>query len=97
MSTMVYRWVQIMDGAYDEVTSILQRMRDMAVQAANGSLTGTERAYLNTEQADLLLALNSALDQATFGNVDLVTNGSTGSVTIQSGANTGDTSHASCV
>ena len=29
--------VQIMDGAYDEVTSILQRMRDMAVQAANGS------------------------------------------------------------
>ena len=82
--------VQIMDGAYDEVTSILQRMRDMAVQAANGSLSSTERAYLNTEQSQLLLALNSALDQATMGSVDLVTNGSTGTVTIQSGANTGD-------
>ena len=67
--------VQIMDGAYDEVTSILQRMRDMAVQAANGSLSSTERAYLNTEQSQLLLALNSALDQATMGGVDLVTNG----------------------
>ena len=35
--------VQIMEGTYDEVTSILQRMRDMAVQAANGSLSTAEK------------------------------------------------------
>ena len=39
--------VQIMEGAYDEVTTILQRMRDLAVQAANESLTSTERTYLD--------------------------------------------------
>ena len=39
--------VQIMEGAHDEVTTILQRMRDPAVQAANESLTSTERTYLD--------------------------------------------------
>ena len=58
--------VQIMEGTYDEVTSILQRMRDMAVQAANGSLSATEQGYLNTEHTTLVSAINSAIDQATF-------------------------------
>ena len=72
--------VQIMDGAYDEVTSILQRtLRDMAVQAANGSLSATEKGYLDTEQDKLALAINTALDQAKFANQDLAkaTNAST--------------------
>ena len=38
--------VQIAEGALDEVTTILQRMRDLAVQAANDSLSTTERGYL---------------------------------------------------
>ena len=41
--------VQIVEGALDEVTSILQRMRDLSVQAASGSLSSTERGYLDTE------------------------------------------------
>ena len=84
--------VQIMDGAYDEVTSILQRMRDMAVQAANGSLTSTEQGYLDTEQDKLAAAINTALDQAVFANKDLASTSAASSViTIQAGANTGDT------
>ena len=88
--------VQIMDGAYDEVTSILQRMRDMAVQAANGSLSGTEKVYLETEYDKLIIAIGDALDQANFASVDLTKPGSDGagssiSVTIQAGAGTGDT------
>ena len=84
--------VQIMDGALDEVTSILQRMRDMAVQAANGSLSTTEQGYIDTEQTQLAAALNSAMNQAKFSSTDLVTDsGAAVSVTIQSGAGTGDT------
>ena len=83
--------VQIVDGAYDEVTSILQRMRDMAVQAANGSLSATEKGYLETEKDKLVAAIDSALDQAKFASTDLVGDDGTGlSVSIQAGANTGD-------
>ena len=82
--------VQIMEGTYDEVTTILQRMRDMAVQAANGSLSSAEKVYLDTEHTTLVSAINSAIDQATFSNIDLATDGSTASVVIQTGANTGD-------
>ena len=38
--------LQITEGAYDEVTTILQRMRDIAVQGLNQSLTATETSYL---------------------------------------------------
>ena len=86
--------VQIVEGAYDEVTSILQRMRDLGVQAVNDSLTATERGYLQSENDRLVSALNAALDKAHFSNKDLVgTPGSAAavSVTIQTGADSGDT------
>ena len=41
--------VQIAEGTLDEVTTILQRMRDLAVQASNDSLGTTERGDLDTE------------------------------------------------
>ena len=84
--------VQIMDGAFDEVTSILQRMRDIAVQAANGSLSTTEQGYIDTEQSKLVDALNASINQATFSSKDLVTGSATAvTVSIQAGAGTGDT------
>ena len=81
--------VQIAEGAYDEVTTIVQRMRDLAVQAANGSLTTTEREYLDSEQGKLATALDNVMNQAKFGNVDLA-DGSGVSVVIQSGAEVSD-------
>ena len=82
--------VQIVEGTLDEVTSILQRMRDIGVQAANGGLTTTERAYLDTEHEKLAAALDSALDQARFNGTDLM-GSSTSTFTIQAGAGTADT------
>ena len=82
--------VQIVEGAYDEVTSVLQRMRDLAVQAANGSLSTTERNYLDSEQAKLATALDSVINQATFNGTDLV-DADGQSFTIQSGAGASDT------
>ena len=77
--------VQIVEGAYDEVTSILQRMRDLAVQANNGSLSSTEQNYLDTELNKLQTSLDSTLNSAKFNDVDLVdTDGQ--SFVIQSGA-----------
>ena len=83
--------VQITEGALDEVTSILQRMRDLSVQAANGSLSATERGYLDTEHSKLATALGTVIDQVKFNNTDLVSDTAQTSVTIQSGADAGDT------
>ena len=82
--------VQIAEGAYDEVTTIIQRMRDLAVQAANDSISSTERGYLDAEQSNLVTALDAAINQAKFGDVDLVdADGQT--FTIHSGANASET------
>jgi len=82
--------IQITEGAYSEVTSILQRMRDLAVQGASGALHATEISYLDTEQSKLADALDTVLNQAKFGNTDLIT-GSAVSKTIHAGADVADT------
>jgi flagellin len=83
--------VQIAEGAMDEATTILQRMRDLAVQAANDSLTTTERTYLDTEQSKLSTTLNAVLDQASFNGKDLIDTNAAVSLTFQVGADNGDT------
>ena len=82
--------VQITEGALDEVTTILQRMRDLAVQASNASLSSTERGYLDAEQAKLATTLGSVIDQSQFNGTDLVddTNGKV--FHIHAGADAGD-------
>ena len=83
--------VQIAEGALDEATTILQRMRDLAVQAANDSLGSVERGYLDIEHSKLASTLGSVIDQAMFNDTDLVGNSAPTSVTIQSGADATDT------
>ena len=83
--------VQITEGTLDEVTTILQRMRDLAVQASNASLSSTERGYLDSEQAKLATTLDSVLDQAKFNSIDLVSTTSNTRKEIHSGADATDT------
>lgn len=82
--------VQIAEGALDEATTILQRMRDLSVQAASGGLSATERGYLDTEHSKLASALDSALNQAKFNETDLIGTSAT-TLTLQTGANAADT------
>ena len=83
--------VQIAESAMDEATTILQRMRDLAVQAANDSLTTTERGYLDDEASKLSTTLNAVLDQATFNGKDLIDTNANVTLTFQIGADNGDT------
>ena len=82
--------VQIAEGAYSEVTNILQRMRDLAVQAANGAVTSTEQSYLDTEHSKLATALGQAIDSAKFNGTDMIADGAQTSKVIQSGADAAD-------
>lgn len=87
--------VQIAEGAYSEVTNILQRMRDLAVQAANGGLHATEKGYLDTEHEKLATALGQAIDAAQFNGTDIVSDTAQTTKVIQSGADASDTTSIS--
>ena len=65
--------IQIAEGALDEATTILQRMRDLAVQAANDSLSSTERAFLETESDKLIAAFDDVVGAAKWNGSSVFT------------------------
>ena len=66
--------VQIAEGAQDEVTTIIQRLRDLAVQGANSSPSATERGFLETEADKLLQSMEQAAGMAEFSGNELLLN-----------------------
>ena len=79
--------MQVADGGAEQISNNLQRMRELAVQAANGTLNSGDRANLQTEFAALGKEI-PRLSQATkFNNVALV-NSAASTFTFQVGAGT---------
>jgi len=79
--------VQTADGAMEEMTTALQRMRELAVQAANGSVNTTDGASLQAEYAALAAEVTRIATKTTFNDTALLT-GST--VSLQIGHKNGD-------
>ncbi|HVW30124.1 MAG TPA: flagellin [Polyangiaceae bacterium] len=76
--------VQTADGALGEVGGILGRMRELAVQSSNGSMTSTDRGYLETEFKQLQAEISRIQGAAKFNEKPLL--GTTAStVTFQIG------------
>lgn len=75
---------QSAEGALGEIHGIMGRMRELAVQSANGSLTDGDRAYLNTEFSALKDEVTRIQGSAKFNGVDLVSKTAT-AVTYQVG------------
>ena len=81
---------QTAEGALQQSTNILQRMRDLSLQSANGSNSTTERQALNQEVAQLKEELNRIADTTTFGGQKLL-NGDFGTKLFQVGAQANET------
>lgn len=86
--------IQTAEGGLNATTSILQRMRELAVQAANGTNNDTDREAIQTEIRGLIEEINQIGDTTQFNTMNLlngalVTGGSIGPLTLQVGANTG--------
>ncbi len=82
---------QTAEGALNETTSILQRMRDLTVQAGNtGSLTSDAAANIQTEIDKLGTTLDSISDKTAFNGQKLL-DGNYSGKTFQVGANAGET------
>ncbi|MBF0624273.1 MAG: flagellin FliC [Magnetococcales bacterium] len=65
--------VQVAEGALDETTNALQRIRELAVQASNGTYTSTDRTSLNQEVQQLISEINRIASQTQFNNSNLLT------------------------
>lgn len=81
---------QTAEGALQEVNNNLNRMRELAIQASNGTLTSNDRNTLDTEFQALITEIGRVAGQTTFNGVNLL-DGSTTSLDIQVGTNSGET------
>ncbi len=77
--------IQTAEGALDESTNILQRMRELAIQSANGIYNDENRATLDAEVQQLILELDRIATSTTFNGQTLL-DGSLGEVELQVGA-----------
>ncbi|BCN24771.1 flagellin [Vibrio alfacsensis] len=81
--------MQTAEGAMDEVTNIMQRMRDLSLQSSNGSNSNAERLALQEEVSALNDELNRIAETTSFGGRKLL-NGSFGQSSFQIGATSGE-------
>ncbi|WP_407331083.1 flagellin [Enterovibrio sp. 27052020O] len=80
---------QTAEGAMQESTNILQRMRDLSLQSANGANGGSERIAIQEEVAALQDELNRIAETTAFGGRRLL-NGSFGEASFQIGSDSGE-------
>jgi flagellin len=81
--------VQTGEGALNEVHSILQRVRELAVQYNNGTLSGSDRAAITAEITQLSAEVARIVATTQFNGINLLSGATP--ITFQVGANGGDT------
>ncbi|MDP6839626.1 MAG: flagellin FliC, partial [Planctomycetota bacterium] len=79
--------VQTAEGALNEVSNILSRMRELSVQAANGTMSLTDRQTTDVEFQSLLSEIDRIADSTEFNEISLL-DGSTATLDIQVGIGT---------
>ncbi|WP_022955826.1 flagellin [Perlucidibaca piscinae] len=87
---------QTAEGALGEVGSNLQRIRELAVQASNGTNTQADRDALNSEVTQLKAEIQRVAEQTNFNGNKLLDGSFTG-VSFQVGANAGETISVSSI
>jgi flagellin len=81
--------MQTAEGAMIEQSNMLQRMRELAVQSANGTVSTTQRSYLNTEFQALTSQIGNIASQTTWNGTSLMS--ATTTFSFQAGASSGQT------
>ncbi|TDY24709.1 flagellin [Paraburkholderia sp. BL6665CI2N2] len=82
--------IQTASSALSSLTSSLQRIRQLAVQASTGSLSSSDQAALQKEVSAQISEVNRIASQTTYNGTNIL-DGSAGSVSFQVGANVGQT------
>jgi flagellin len=80
--------VQTAEGSLDEVHEMLQRVRELAVQYKNGTLSSSDRTAIQSEVNQLASEIERIGQSVEFNGINLLS--SSGSITFQVGANDGE-------
>jgi len=81
--------MQTAEAALGEITNMLQRMRELAVQSATGSMSSANRKQLQAEFDQLVNEIDNVSKTTNFNNIKLL-DGSAKGVAIQTGTKQGD-------
>lgn len=81
---------QTAEGALDEVTNMLQRMRELTVQSKNGTYSDSDKTNIKSEMTALSAQIGSVLTNTEFNGTKLFATANN-NITIQAGANASDT------
>ncbi len=81
---------QTADGSLSEVTNMLQRVRELAVQSASGTYSASDRDNLQAEVTELTSQIANTLESAKFNGVALFDSTNSKTISIQVGASSSD-------
>jgi flagellin len=82
--------VQTAEGALSEASNILSRMRELAIQSANGTLSTTDRVTIGSETTQLIAELDRIAQSSQFNGISLL-DGTSTTTSIQVGINANET------
>jgi flagellin len=81
--------IQTAEGGLSQTSEALQRVRELTVQAGNGTLSAEQRGAIQAEISELQGTIDRVANTTEFNGRPLL-DGSAGSIAVQSGANAGD-------
>lgn len=87
--------VQVGEGSLDEVSNILLRMKELTEQSINGTLSNTDRGYLNSEFSSLTSEINRISDSTEFNGIQLLDGSQSSAIAIQVGIGTSSSDQVS--
>jgi len=90
----VISMAQVSEGALGEASSVLQRIRELAIQSASDVMSATERNYIQTEVSQLLAEFDRVTRDTTFNEINVL-DGSFASRTFQIGIKKGESASVS--
>jgi len=83
------------EGALQETQTLLMRLRELAVQSSNGTLTAADRGALQAEAAALEAEISRISDTTSWGGINLLDGSLSDGITFQAGTREGETIVAS--
>ena len=83
--------IQVAEGAFIEVTSMIQRLRELAVQSSNGTYTSSDRSKIQVEVNQLLSEMNRVGSVTQFNGLQILSGVGGASMTFHVGADYDDT------
>ncbi|MEY4269768.1 MAG: hypothetical protein RLZZ58_984 [Pseudomonadota bacterium] len=80
---------QTAESGMNEIGSMLQRMRELAVQSASGTLTDADRTNLQAEVTELIAQIDDVATRTKFNDVSLL-DGTNATIDVQTGSDSGE-------